>query len=144
MSRRRRIRDKIYGDIYYNIDERDFTGAGVISEALKNVASSITSKLTGKAAKRIAEKAAEKAFEKGAEKVGEKTGQLLGEKIYDRFTRASAQAPLEKNKGDQIIKEMKRKAKHRKTEDLTPKDQRQEDRRSLSISQQFDELLQKM
>ena len=138
MSRQRRIRDKIYGDIYYNIDEPDFTGAGVISEALKNVASSITSKLTGKAAKRIPEKAAEKAFEKGAEKVGEKTGQLIGEKIYDRF---SAQAPLEKNKGDQIIKDMKRKAKHQKIEDL---DRRSSKQQGLSISQQFDELLQKM
>ena len=143
MSRQRRIRDTKTGrSVYYDIDTK---GAGIL-DAMKNVASSITSKLTGEAAKKIAEKAAEKVVEKGAEKVGEKTGQLLGEKIYDRFTRASAQAPLEKNKGDQIIKEMKRKAKHQNG-DLTPKrsnTSESKDSKKQTLSQQFDELLQKM
>ena len=151
MSRQRRIRDAKTGrSVYYDIDTK---GAGVF-DAIKNVASSITSKLPGEAAKKIAEKAAEKVVEKGAEKVGEKTGQLLGEKIYDRF---SSKASLENPQGDQIIKEvqkefqkLKAEEKHRKKpekQSLSKAEQslsKASKKQGLTLSQQFDELLQKM
>ena len=69
----RRKRNENGESVYYNINNDQLMGDGIIS----SIGSKIMNTLTGKTVKHLASKATEKLVEKGSEKVGSKLGEIV-------------------------------------------------------------------